>query len=273
MTWAVYVNETALDTLGCYVEQLDSAFAAPSRAYATVQVPGRHGVVLSGDPESASRTLVIGGSIVPSGWTVAALRTAADQLKALASRALIKVILDDDVTSPRQIDAVCESCDITPLVHPLVTLGARFRLIARCPDPTWADVMGQIIAFGTAASAVPLGTAPSGGIVRITAFGATDVVDPTLSYLSAGGVLLQSMAFSGTLTAGTEYLEIDLDRATVRKVSSGTATNAISWLTSGEFFGLDPHDGDPLNGSHPQLQVTASSGTPTATATYTKRWL
>lgn len=273
MTWAVYLNETPLDSIGGYVEELTEAFSAPRRSYATVTIPGRQGVVVTGDPETQARSLVISGSIVPAAWTIAALRTATDQLKALAYRALIKVILDDDVNAPRQIDAVCEAVDITPIVHPLVTLAARFRISARALDPTWADVTGQLIAFGTTASPVPLGTAPSGGIVRITPFGGTNVVDPELIYRNAAGVEVARLVFSGTLTAGTEYLEIDLDRSTVQEVSSGVASNAISWLVSGDFFSLDPMDGDPLNGSHPQLQLAADSGTPTGTIAYPKRWL
>lgn len=273
MTWAVYANEVSLASLGVYVQRLEQYTAAPAREYATVAIPGRQGVVFAGDPVTAARTLTITASVATSANTVAARATAEDALKAALYRALIKVVVDDDVNAPRQIDGVCTSVAITTRAHPVSAVVSDVTATVLCPDPTWADVTGQIIAFGTTASAIPLGTAPSGGIVRITPFGTTNVVDPTLSYLNAAGVTIAALAFTGTLTAGTEYLEIDLDRATVVEVSSGTSSNAISWLTSGDFFGLDPMDGDPLNGSYPQLKVTATSGTPTATITYTKRWL
>src|SRR5690606_32707 len=139
---------------------------------------------------------------------------------------------------------------------------------------TWADAVGQLISFTSTPSQIPLGTAPSGGIVRIAAPSwSANVVDPVLAYLNAAGVTLQTLSFSGTLTAGTEYLEIDLDRCTVTEVSSGTRANAISWLSSGDFFGLDPMDGDVLNSSYPQLKVTATSGTPAGTWAGTRRWL
>ena len=84
---------------------------------------------------------------------------------------------------------------------------------------------------------------------------------------------MQTLGFSGTLTATTDYLEIDLDRQTVVEYASGVAGNAISWLASGNFFALDPMDGDVLNASYPKLKVSATSGTPTATWTGVRRWL
>ena len=274
MTWAVYLNETALDTLGVYVEDMGTRVSAPQRNYASVQIPGRQGAVLSGEPVTAERRLVLTASIDPAARTVAALVSAQDTLKALAYRALVKIVADDDTTAPRQIDGVCESCEITPVVHPMVTQVARATLTIRCPDPTWYDVTGQLIGFSSTASAIPLGTAPSGGIVRIAAPSwSANVVDPVLTYLNAAGVTVETLSFTGTLTAGTDYLEIDLDRCTVTEYASGTASNAISWLSSGDFFALDAMDGDPLNTSYPQLKVTATSGTPSGTWAGVRRWL
>lgn len=275
MTWAVYLNETALDTIGVWVEDIAARYAGVARTFPTMSLPGRQGVVLTADPETQPRTLSITGSIDPTARTVAARSAAEDQLKALATRGLIRVVADDDVTAPRQIDGVCLGCTITPVVHPMVTQVSRFTLTVQCPDPTWYDVTGQLIGFSATASAIPLGTAPSGGIVRIAAPSwSANVVDPVLTYLNAAGVTVATMTFTGTLTAGTDYLEIDLDRQTVVKVSSGTITNAISWLSTTSVFPvLDPMDGDVLNASYPQLKATATSGTPSATWAGVRRWL
>ena len=120
----------------------------------------------------------------------------------------------------------------------------------------------------------PVPAEPSGGVVRIAAPAwSADVVDPTLTYRNAAGVAVESLALTGTLVAGTDYLEIDLDRQTIVHVSSGVPANAIGWLTSGQFFALDPMDGDVLAASYPQLEVTAASGTPSATWLGVRRWL
>lgn len=274
MAWAAYLNETSLGSIGVYVQRVTGWRSAPAREYASAAIPGRQGVLLSGDPTTGARTLEVVCSVVPSGASVSARETAEDQLKALAYRALVKLILDDDVNTPRQIDGVCLACDVTTRAHPVDAVVSDATLRVLCPDPTWSDVTGQLIGFTSTASQIPLGTAPSGGIVRIAAPSwSANVVDPVLTYLNAAGVTIETLSFTGTLTAGTEYLEIDLDRSTVTEYSSGTGANAISWLSSGDFFALDPMDGDPLNSSYPQLKVSATSGTPSATWAGTRRWL
>lgn len=273
MTWSVALNETALADIGVYVQKIDG-LSAPARDYPTVAIPGRMGVVFSGDPTAPARTVAITTSIVTTANTIAARRTAEDQLKALAFRALVKITYDDDVNAPRAIDGVCTACTITTRWHPTSAVVSDATLTVVCPDPTWYDVTGQLIGFSATASPIPLGTAPSGGVVRIAAPSwSANVVDPVLSYLNAAGVTLQSLAMTGTLTAGTEYLEIDLDRSTITEYSSGTGVNAISWISLGDFFALDPMDGDVLNSSYPQLKVTATSGTPSATWAGARRWL
>lgn len=273
MTWAVYLNETPLSAIGVYVQRVNSYTAAPAREYPTLALPGRQGVVLTADPAMSPRALTLVCSVAPSASTIAARATAEDRLKALAYRALIKVIVDDDVTTPRQIDGVCTGCEVSSRAHPVDAVVSDATVTVLCPDPTWYDVTGQLIAFGPTAAPIPLGTAPSGGVVRLAVNGTTNVVNPTLSYLNAAGVTVQAMALTGTLTAGTDYLEIDLDRQTIVLVSSGVASNAIAWLTSGGFFALDPMDGDSFSSSYPQLQATASSGTVSATWLGTRRWL
>lgn len=275
MAWAVYLNETSLASIGVYVMRLNSYTAAPTREYASLAIPGRQGVVLTADPTVAARTLEIQCAISTSASTIAARAAAEDRVKALAYNALVRVVVDDDINAPRQIDAVCTACQVTTRQHPVDAIVADVTLTMLCPDPTWYDVTGQLIGFGTTARAIPLGTAPSGGIVRIAAPSwSADVVDPVLTYLNAAGVTLKTMSFTGTLTAGTDYLEVDLDRQTVVEYASGTAANAISWLsTSSQFFALDPMDGDVFSTSYPQLKVTATSGTPSATWAGARRWL
>lgn len=279
MTWAVYLNETDVTTLGVYPESAPDWLSAPSRDYPMVAIPGRQGAVFAADPTTPARTLRLSLMIQPPALTLAARVTAEDNLKALAYRALVKVIVDDGTNAPRQIDAVCTSCSIVPRRHPTVSLVSDATLSLLCPDPTWYDVVGQMVGFSTTATAVPLGTAPSGGIVRITAPSwSADVDAPVLHYLNAGGVTVQSMTFGGVtggsdLQAGLDYLEIDLDRATITRYDSGVASSGITLLTAGDFFALDPQDGDPLNSSYPMLKVTASGGTPTAQWIGARRWL
>lgn len=275
MAWGVYLNEVALDTLGAYVEDLSTRWHAPARQYPSVSIPGRNGVVYAADPTVGLRSLEIAGSIDPSARTLAALQTAVDKLKALANNALVRITVDDDVNAPRAIDGVCTGCEISAVAHPMVTQIARFRLRMECPDPTWYDVTGDMVSFGTTPSAVSLGTAPSGGIVRLVcpSWSAASATTPTLTYANAAGVTLKTLVLSTTLAAGTDYLELDLDRQTIVEYQSGVVRNAIGDLTSGDFFTLDPMDGDVLNGSFPTLACSSAAGTLVGQWYGMRRWL
>lgn len=276
MTWRVSVAETDLSLFSAYVTGVPAWLDAPARSYPLLTIPGRMGGVLAADPTAEARQLRITGSIDPSTRTVAARQAAEGLLKSLLYRGLVAVTTDDDSTSPRRIDGVCTRFEITPKGHPLVATVSTFELTVLCPDPTWYDLQAQLVAFGATATPVPCGSAPAGGIIRIAAPSwSANVTNPTVTYAAASASAVYALAFTGslTLTAGTDYLEIDIDRATVAKVSSGVRTNAINTLTSGDFFAIDPMDGDYTAASYPTLQVTATGGTPSGTYLGSRRWL
>lgn len=274
MTWAVYANGTSLASLDAYVMRVDGWLSAPSRQYPTLAIPGRQGAVFAADPTVGTRTLRINAVINPTTRTVATRLADEQALKALLMQALVSVITDDDVTNPIVIDGVCQSVEITPRGHPLVSTISEVTFEVLCPDPTWRDLSSQVIGFNSTPATIPLGNAPSGGLVRIAAPSwSANVTDPVLTYYNASKVAVQTMTFTGiTLTAGTDYLEIDLDRATAIEVSSGSSSNAIASLT-GDFFTLDPMDADPLNSSYPLLGCSGSAGTPSGQYLGTRRWL
>lgn len=275
MAWSVYVGETDLSTISVYVERVDDWYNAPRRNYTTVPILGRMGAVFAADPETSVRTMRVSCMIHPAALTLTAIQSSRDQLKALAYNALVKITHYDGTNAPRAIDGVCTACDITPRRHPTVALVMDATLTIVCPDPTWYDVSGQVVGFSSTATAVPLGTSPSDGIIRIaTPHWSSDVTDPTITYQSAGGVTRGTLAFTSlTLGAATDYLEVDLARSSAVRYTSGSAINVIDKLTSGDFFALDPQDGDILTASYPKLKVTATAGTPLGTWLGNRRWL
>lgn len=262
MTWAVAINETSLADLNIYVVGVPAMLDGLGRSYPLFAIPGRQGSVLAGDPTVAARQLRIECTITTT--SVAARQTAERNLKALATRGVVTVTVDDDVNAPLSIEGVNAECTITPKGHPITALVADVVLQFVCPDPTWRAVMGVVVGLNTTPTMVPLGTAPSGGVVRIAAPSwSANISNPTLSYLNLARVTVQSMTFTTTLVAGEDYLEIDLDRGTVTKYDDGVATTGAPLLTAGDFFVLDPMDGDPLNNGSPYLLLGSSAGTPT----------
>jgi phage-related protein len=272
MATAVFINETSLADLAVYVVGLPGSLDGLGRDFPTLAIPGRHGVVFAADPTVAPRQLRIECTV--STLTAAARQASERQLKALAARGLVQITIDDDVNSPLTIEAVGQSCTVSPKGHPLVAVVSDVSLQFICPDPTWRDVLGVTVGFNTTPVMVPLGTATSGGIVRIAAPSwSANVVDPILYYLNVAKATVQSMTFTVTLVAGEDFIEIDLDRSTITLSDNGVRSDAATLLTAGDFFVLDPMDGDPINAGYPYLMLASSAGTPSGQWTGPKRYL
>jgi phage-related protein len=262
MTWAVAINETSLADLSVYVVGVPAMLDGLGRSFPLFSLSGRQGSVLASDPTVAARQLRIECTITTT--SIAARQTAERQLKALATRGVVTITVDDDVNAPLSIEGVNAECTITPRGHPIDAIVADVVLQFVCPDPTWRAVMGMAVGLNTTPVMIPLGNAPSGGVVRIAAPSwSANVQNPVLTYRNLANSTVQSMTFTTTLVAGEDYLDIDLDRSTVTKYDDGVATTGAPLLTAGDFFVLDPTDGDPLNNGYPYLVLSASGGTPT----------
>jgi len=277
MTWAVYLNETPLSSIGVYVMGLGSALSAPSRDFPTLAIPGRQGGLLSADPTTPARTLQLSVTVAPATRTVAARQAAEDALRSLAMRGLVAITVDDDVNEPRVIEGVCTGVELAPSgrAHPVDATVTSGTVTFVCPDPTWRDRTAQVVSLPyNVYVPVPLGTAPTGGIIRIGAPAwSADLTSVSVNYAGISGDPAGGMSFTLALVAGTDYLEIDLDRMTVEKVSSGTRTNAISTMDGGDFFAMDASDGDVLDGIYPLLRSSSYGGTCVASWTGYRRWL
>jgi len=279
MTWAVYLNETPLSSLGVYVMGLGNALSAPSRDFPTLAIPGRQGGLLSADPTTPARTLQLSVTVAPATRTVAARQAAEDALRSLAMRGLVAITVDDDVNEPRVIEGVCTGVELAPngRAHPVDATVTSGTVTFVCPDPTWRDRTAQVVGLAAEVrTPIPVGTAPTGGIVRLGApVWSANLTGVSVFCSSITGEEVGGLTMEGTLTAGTDYLEIDLDRMTIEKVSSGIRSNAISWLVSGDFFALDVNDGDVLVGAYPSLTASTGvyGGTCIATWTGFRRWL
>lgn len=196
----------------------------------------------------------------------AALYTLQDRL-----RGLLWVRFDD---APARV----VRCIATPLVvEPMaeVTVFSVAAIRVRCTliayDGASYDTEPQVRALATTPVEIPLGTLPSGGIV--TWGGAwTATTARTLILRDAGGVARTTMtvtAPSGESLASTDFLEIDLLRRYVTKVTSaGVRTNEYDWYTSGDWITLDPAYQDRAATRYATLEISAG----TAQITYRKAY-
>ena len=145
-------------------------------------------------------------------------------------------------------------------VFSVATIEASVALIAY--DGASYDTEPEIRALATTATEIPLGTLPSAGI--LTWGGAwTATTARTLILRDAGGVVRCTMtvtAPTGESLASTDFLEIDLVRRYITKVTSaGVRTNEYDWYTSGGWPVLDPAFQDRANTRYATLEISAGT--------------
>jgi hypothetical protein len=116
---------------------------------------------------------------------------------------------------------------------------------------------------------VPLGSAPVNPVIRVLA-PAGSVTNPTVTYRDIAGNIRGQLGLTQVL-ATTDWIEINMDTKVVSRVLSGVVSGPVPIL-SGDFFALDPADGDQINGTGPTLEVAASVGAPTGLALYRRMW-
>lgn len=249
----LFINDREVQTLGLYPTVLERWGAGIEYAFESMPVPGRLGHLPAGTMSASPRVIRLTGDIDAA--------TVAERDAKLAAvlaplRGLLEIRAGDAPDKVLEGYLVGELSDGVVPTKSFVdgSAGLSLTLHLWCPSPVKRDRFAQTIAFGAAATPVPLGDLPSGGLVRI--LGAA--TNPVLRYRDARGQLVQEMAFTTTLTSA-QYLEIDLDRQTAVKVSAGVRTNAQA-LWTGDYPVPDPGDGDPTGAAWPTLEVTAGSG-------------
>lgn len=258
----LYVNDYNLRTLGLVVERVEGWADLPPLQLLGDGIPGRAGqVVLAGAAATVDmRTLVVTGALLRD--TQAQLVAARRQLLALAGAGLVELRVID---APEVVHAgYLTRAIVGGFDRQFRAPGLRVALTFTCPDPRAYTLNPTLVAFSTLAAGCPLGTAPVSPVIRI--YGAAS--NPVVTYRTAGGVSRQTLGFTITLAAA-DYLEIDGGAKTVTKSVSGTVSNAIDTLSSGDFPTLDPQDGDFVTGSWPTLEVSAGTGE----AAYRRGWI
>jgi len=129
-------------------------------------------------------------------------------------------------------------------------------------DPAWYDRYAVGIGLSTSAAEVPLGTLPSDAVLYLE--GASS---PTVTYAAHSGETVSTLELSYTWASGDVY-RVDLGLQTIDKIASGTRTNGISVYSTGDFFALDPRDGDADASDWPTITLSTGSGV----AYYRRRW-
>lgn len=262
----LYANGLDFDAdLGCIPVSMTGLLGAPARTLSLLDIPGMPGAFDSGvAPREAVRTIEIKCLVKASSETT--LYTTLDYAKSVLGNGLVELI--GPYSSTRAFYGVLVSAEVSPFVETVLNGWATcvFRFV--CPLPYAIATSPSVVALGSTATAIPLGTAPSRGrdtfsaIIEIVGAATT----PTVTYKNSAGATIGTMIFTYS-PAGGDSIVIDCGRRIVSRFIASTQSNAFSFVTADYTFpALDPTDGDWFTSAWPTL--TVSSGT--ATITYYK---
>jgi len=255
---AILVNGVNLGTrFGFYADRVDGWLGSTTLGVGQVGVRGRDGGLAVPAAVSGGRRLEVAGTVRKD--TASDRRDAERGVADLCRSGRVRLVVDDGLSGAMQIECRLAALAFLPFGPSLSPLASRGTLSFVADDEVyWRDVEPTTRALAVAATryAVPLGTAPSTPVIRI--MGAA--TNPVLTYRDAGGASVRSITFTATLTS-SEYLDIDMRRGRVQRVTSGTAANGIGLITGGDFpWALDPQDGDYGTSSWPTVEVSAGTG-------------
>lgn len=264
---SVYLNDVDLEALGVRVQKCTGPWDAPERTDLPVMIPGRLDAAIANRwPEIPIRNIQITGAFARSLGSRASLLALVDQLKAFLHADLLEVRLSDQ---PSRI-YYCrgQKATVQPTDPVLVSQNADFTITLPCLSALAYDQVPASLTIGAVPTAVPLGTGPSLGWLVVA--GAT--VNHVITYRSPMGDVLGSLGFTRSL-GGSDYQVIDVSAQSVARYVAGVAqANAIADLTSGDFFALDPADGDYYDGWWPSLEISGLGVGGSCTYFYRKAW-
>lgn len=259
MSTILYINDKPLEDLGLGPRSAnwwDSVvFERP-----TIQLAGQFGQVAGSVGVGTARELSV--ECLLQATSVADRRTKLDEINRELTLGPCELRIQDDtdrVLVARLVSYGVEQFSDNPYggqAYVNVTL----EFVA--DDPTWYDRTALGVGLSTAAAELPAGTLPSSPVLYLQGGSS-----PTLTYAAHSGSTVSTLELSYTWASGDVY-RVDLGLQTIDKIASGTRTNAIGVYSTGDFFALDPRDGDAAASDWPTITLSTGSGV----AYYRRRW-
>lgn len=265
----VWINDADLADYGFALGQNPKQVDSPRFSDATGALIGALGPIWLGEPaQAAPRQILIGGHVIGSSASV--YRGYVEALKSLATMSAVRLRFSDH-SDQEYRDARLTAFDVTPRNALLSTLAADIALTFEVADPLRYDVNAQCIPLTTNRALCPMGTAPVFPVLVVHGAGAS-LTNIVVTVRNASGDVVQTMTFTQTIGAN-DYRIIDAVRNQVSKSVSGTASDALSEWTAGDFPMLRAADGNYEQSAWPTVELSSSTGTAAGLITYCRAWL
>lgn len=230
---------------------------APARALGLLDLPQAPGGIDPGlVPSEAARTLTIEGLIKATSQTT--LMTTLDRIKEVCGTGLVTIA--GPYATDRRYYGVLQPLDAEQVERTLLNGWARVTLAFVCPLPYAIASTPTTVSFGSTATAIPLGTAPSAlrtdwsAVITITGAATT----PIVTYADYRGTTQATLSFSGYSPSAGDSIVIDCGRKLVYRFVGGAKSNAFSYLAAGYAFpALSPDDAYVTGALWPTLAVSS----------------
>jgi hypothetical protein len=251
------IGGTNVADFGLIVESRETSRQAAAVISAIAGAPGAFRRVRIGQDAPEPLLITLTGHLI--GTSLADLQTNLDELKYRTRPNTDLTIAWSDQTTREYIGRreSLEPTDIPPgWVNPVV----KVRLTILCPDPRARYSSAE---SESTSGAVPLiltpaiGTAPMPVIITLKGNNASNLVNPTIQYRDSSDNVVKTFTHTATMDGG-DTLVIDTENFTVELNDANDIDNF-----DGDFFDMDPNDGDYLNqpSGRPDVRL---SGTGTA---------
>lgn len=253
----LYIDDTDLTTVGLHVQEARGWTDRASTTLPTAAVIDAHELLVTGRYQVQPRRVTL--DCVMRGSSVATLRTNLDTLRYYLrpGARLVRLVDQNDREATGYVEALTERI---PAPAQFVSRTKSLSIVVLCPDPRRYQLSANSEGF-TTATAMPLGTAPVWPSITI----AGAATNPTITYKHNDTTTLATLGLTVSIGAG-DSLVIDMAAKTI--IENPGAINRMDNLSSGDFFALDPNDGDYTASQWPTLEVSSGSGT----ANYNRAW-
>lgn len=240
-----------LSALGFAVDDPSSWGDSPTRSWPVRFPPGREiGIFTSTQPSHETRQLEITGIL--SAATLSAMQAAYDEMRWRLDGGDHEFVFSD--RGSRMLVGRVALISRKPVAPALSQRATRIQISVVMADPRILETTATVVAFG-AATATPLGVGRSWPVITVTGAGSF-----TVTYRDSGGTAVATLQVSGA----TAPVVIDMAAQTITDAGG----DAMDALAAGDFFALDPQDGDYPSSAWPTLEVSSGSGS----AQYSKAW-
>jgi hypothetical protein len=234
----IWINGRDIVDFRCVATSLSGWSDLSSAQLDAVAISGRAGSWLAIPATYPRRTMRFGLYFTPT--SVATRKTELDALM-LALQGVIEVRINDDPN--RFVYARVASSSLEGVGSASLAIReALLDLQLESTDPYFYALVAEvthILCDGATYTAVPVGTAPQGGFLRLVGAGTSPC---TIVIADRAGTPRYTMTLTTTWTAA-EYVDIDFDQWTITRWNNVTSTNIMATLGTTETFPIfDPGD-------------------------------